>query len=132
MTQQNATRKRNERPTSTLHKSRVRGPQCRPAAPQKKLPPTTSHFFFFFVVELADGQGRESPFQAQARRDDDTSTVLSTAVTRPKPEFVTSHDVTFSGFGPGTAGPARSLQADTPLSWHGVPNYIKKMTQVIN
>ena len=71
-------------------------------------------------------------FQAQARRDDDTSTVLSTAVTRPKPEFVTSHDVTFSGFGPGTAGPARSLQADTPLSWHGVPNYIKKMTQVIN
>ena len=96
-------------------------------------PPLPIFFcFFVFVCELADGQGRESPFQAQARRDDDTSTVLSTAVTRPKPEFVTSHDVTFSGFGPGTAGPARSLQADTPLSWHGVPNYIKKMTQVIN
>ena len=28
--------KGNERPTTTLHKSRVRGPQCRPAAPQKK------------------------------------------------------------------------------------------------
>ena len=73
-----------------------------------------------------DGQGRESPFQAQARRDDDTSTVLSTAVTRPKPELVTSHDVTFSGFGPGAAGPARSLQADTPLSWHEVPKLYKE------
>ena len=58
--------------------------------------------------------------------DDDTSTVLSTAVTRPKPELVTSHDVTFSGFGPGAAGPARSLQADTPLPWHGVPNLYKE------
>ena len=95
--------------------------------PTEKAP--THHFPFFCCCcccELADGQGRESPFQAQARRDDDTSTVLSTAVTRPKPELVASHDVTFSGFGPGAAGPARSLQADTPLSWHGVPNLYKE------
>ena len=94
--------------------------------PTEKAPPPPFPFFFFFFFELADGQGRESPFQAQARRDDDTSTVLSTAVTRPKPELVTSHDVTFSGFGPGAAGPARSLQADTPLPWHGVPNIYKE------
>ena len=93
--------------------------------PPEKAPPPPFPFFFFFF-DLADGQGRESPFQAQARRDDDTSTVLSTAVTRPKPELVTSHDVTFSGFGPGAAGPARSLQADTPLPWHGVPNIYKE------
>ena len=94
--------------------------------PTEKAPTHHFPFFLFFLCELADGQGRESPFQAQARRDDDTSTVLSTAVTRPKPELVTSHDVTFSGFGPGAAGPARSLQADTPLSWHGVPKLYKE------
>ena len=95
--------------------------------PTEKAP--IHHFpFYLFFCELADGQGRESPFQAQARRDDDTSTVLSTAVTRPKPKLVASHDVTFSGFGfgPGAAGPARSLQADTPLPWHGVPNLYKE------
>ena len=64
-----------------------------------------------------------------ARRggDDDTSMVLSTAVTSPNPEeFSVKNDATPSGHGLGTDRPDRTFQANTSLLdlclGHKVPN----------
>ncbi len=62
-------------------------------------------------------QGRESLFTGAGRRDDDTSMVLSTAVTSPEAEeHGVNNDATLSGHGLETDRPARTFQADTPLS----------------
>ena len=75
--------------------------------PKEKDPTHHYPFFFFFFDWQPGAQGRESLFSGAARRDDDTSTVLSTAVTSPEAEErgvkTTSH---FSATGSKPTGPS--------------------------
>ena len=57
--------------------------------PKQKDPTRHYHYpfiFFVFVDWQLGAQGRESLLSGAARWDDDTSTVLSTAVTSPEAE----------------------------------------------
>ena len=88
----------------------------RTTEPNSKTP--THHFplfFHLFFWAKQGAQGRESLFTGAGRRDDDTSMVLSTAVTSPEAEeHGAKMTPRFSGHGLETDRPARTFQADTP------------------
>ena len=72
-------------------------------------------------------QGRESLFTGAGRRDDDTSMVLSTAVTSPEAE---EHDVKmtsrFSATGSKPTGPPAPSRPTLLCLGHEVPNNKKR------
>ena len=80
-------------------------------------------FIYLFLWAKQGAQGREGVFTGAGRRDDDTRTVLSTAVTSPEAEEHgvkkkknNNNDATLSGHGLEIDRPARTFQTDTPLS----------------
>ena len=104
-------------------KNSARGAQCA-AAPHDgaQLKKITHHFplFYFFNNGERSPRQRESIYSRRgAPRDDDNSAVLPTAVTSPEAEgygVKKKNDAALFGHGLETDRPARTFQADTPLS----------------
>ena len=87
-------------------------------------PPLPFIFLFFLLFYWTTGaQGRESLFTGAGRRDDDTSTVVSTAVTSPEAE---EHDVKTTSRFPATGskptGPPAPFRPTLLCLGHEVPN----------
>ena len=89
-TSKNRSHTREERKTRTAYATQQKIAHVGLSAPhdgaQLKTPHPPLPFFSFFFLAMQGAQGRESLFTGAGRRDDDTSMVLSTAVTSPEAE----------------------------------------------
>ena len=96
---------------------------ARPKAMPKEKDPTHHYpFFCFFLIGNQVPKAERVYFSGAARRDDDTSTVLSTAVTSPEAEErgvkTTSH---FSATGSKPTGPSAPFRPTLLCLGHEVP-----------
>ena len=111
-----------ERPATDWPVKRSTRPQrARRRCPKKKIPPTTTLSFLLLIGNQVP-KAEAVYFSRAARRDDDTSTVLSTAVTNPEAEErgakATSH---FSATGSKPTGPSAPSRPTLLCLGHEVP-----------
>jgi hypothetical protein len=130
-TSKNRSHTREERKTRTAYAIQQKIAHVGLSAPHDGAQLKNSHpplpLLFFFYMAKPGAQGRESLFTGAGRRDDDTSMVLSTAVTSPEAE---EHDVKmtsrFSATGSKPTGPPAPSRPTLLCLGHEVPNNKKR------